>query len=115
MTIDTSAASNKKFDSLSLTDNYGNSYLFVRSRKGFFNIAKCEVLTDGHIDENDGLVPKAILFTNEEVADLLAESEERARRLERIESLLEEWVNLRRGELRKAKHRLALQRKEAII
>jgi hypothetical protein len=111
-TENTSAALNKKFDSFSLTDKYGNTYLFVRSGKGFFNIAKCEVLTDGHVDEDDGLVPNAILFSNEEVADLLTESEERARRLESIESLLEEWINLRRGRSRKAKHRLRLQKQE---
>jgi hypothetical protein len=108
MTNNTSAALNKKFgDTFTLTDNYGNSHLFVRnwSRKGFFEIAKCEINTDGHIDDNDGLVPGAVLYTNEEVADLITESEERARRLENIESLLEEWINIRRSRSRKAKQK----------
>jgi hypothetical protein len=39
----TSASKNKNFDSFSLTDNIGNSYLFVRSTHGFSNIARYEV------------------------------------------------------------------------
>jgi hypothetical protein len=114
----TSAALNKKFsDSITLTDNFGNSYLFVRrwSGKGFFNIAKCEVLTDGKILDRDGVVPDAVLFSNEEVAELVIESEERTKCLENIESLLEEWINLRRSRSRKANHRPnQLQKKEVV-
>lgn len=117
MTTYTSAASNKRFDSFSLTDAFGNSYLFVRNysnNKKWFNIAKCEVNTDGHIDENDGLIPHAIPVHAEEVAALLAESEARALQLERIESLLEEWIELRRSRSRRAKQRLRLQKQEVV-
>lgn len=50
----------------SLTDNDGNYYLFVRSfnqkRKGFFNIAKCEVLVkDKSIPKGyAGIIPDAV-------------------------------------------------------
>ena len=103
-----------KFNTLSLTDNFGNSYLFVRTERGFFNIAKCEVLTDGKVPDRDGsVVPNAIPFHDEEVAYLVAEAEARAEKLENIESLLERWIDLRRHRSRKAKRgKLRLQKKE---
>lgn len=77
----TFACKNKKFDSFSLTDNIGNSYLYVRTGKNWYNVAKCEVCTDGHIDDNDGLVTDAIPVHAEEVAYLVAESEARKEQL----------------------------------
>lgn len=120
MTTNSSSAAKSKSLSLigntiSIPDGYGNSYLLIRSwnRKGFYNIARREVLTDGKIPNRDGLIPDAIFFTNEEVADLLTESEERTRRLENIDSLLGEWLGLRRSRSRRTKQRLhQLQRKE---
>lgn len=115
-----SAAKNKKFDNfsltgntISLTDAFGNSYLFVRSysnSKRWHNIAKCEINTDGPIDENDGLVPDAVPFHAEEVAYLLAQAEEYQEHLEQLDSLLEESINLRRFRSKQKLKRL--QRKE---
>jgi hypothetical protein len=113
--INTSAASNKKFHSFTLTDGYGNSRLFVPrgNGKGFFEIARCEVLADGNVPNRDGVLPNAILWSNEEVADLLTEIESRERRLESIESLLKEWLGLRRARSRRAKQKpKQLQKKE---
>lgn len=101
---------NKTERGFSLTDNVGNSYLFVWTWYRWFNIAKCEVNTDGHIDDNDGLVPDAIPFHPEEVAYLLSEADERAQQLERVESLLEEWISLRRSKSRRVKQGGRLQR-----
>ena len=108
-----SASKYKNCDNFTVTDNFGNTYLFVRSGKGFFNIAKCEVNTDGHIDDNDGLIPNAVPYHPEEVAYLVAEAEERQRCLESIESLVEELIDVRRSKSRKAKAGLKqIQRKE---
>lgn len=111
----TSVALNKKiFDNFTVTDNFGNTYLFVRSGKGFFNIAKCEVNTDGHIDDNDGLVPNAIPVHAEEVAYLVAQTEEYNRRLVSAEASLRDYVEFRRAWSRKPdkKGKLQLQKKE---
>ena len=109
----TSAA---RFNTFSLTDNLGNSYFFVRSlrkQKGFFNIAKCEVLIDGKVPDRDGLVPDAVFFTNEQVADLITQSEAHTQRLENVQSSLEQWIDLRCSRSRKAKQgKLRLQKKE---
>lgn len=115
----TKAASYKKCNSLFITA-FGTSYLFVRdycNDRKWFNIAKCEVNTDGHVDENDGLISDAIRVHAEEVAYLLAESEAREEQLRKVESLSKELIGLRRARSRKAKHRPhQLQRKkEAII
>lgn len=100
------SAKNIKLDTIILTDNFGNSYLLVWTGKRWFNTARCEVNTDGqHIDDNDGLVPNAIPVHPEEVAYLIAEAEARARQLEKVESLLEQWINLRRSKSRKARQR----------
>lgn len=105
----TIAARNKKFNTLYLTDEYDNSLLLVRSwnRKGFYNIARYEVFTDGKVANRDGLIPDATFFTNEEVADMLTKSEERERRLENIESLMKEWIRFRQSwsAKSKSKHR----------
>jgi len=104
-----------------MTDSYiislGNKFaVFIRTENTWWDATECNPLTDGHVDENDGFLVNAKRISNEFVADLVAESEERAQRLESIESLLEEWISLRRSRSRRAtKHRLALQRKEAII
>lgn len=118
----TSASKNKKFDTFSLTDNDGNSYLFVRSfnqnqkRKGFFNIAKCGVLAkDKSIPKGyAGIIPNAVWFSDEEVAGLVAQEEERVERLGRAESLLREWIDFRRSWLRRPTKggKLRLQKKE---
>lgn len=111
----TSATFNKKFHSFTLTDGYGNSRLFVPrgNGKGFFEIARREIPTDGRIPNRDGVILDAVLWSDEEVADLLTEIEERERRLKNIESLLEEWLGLRRSKSRRTKQRLhRLQKKE---
>ena len=118
----TSASKNKKFDSFSLTDDIGNSYLFVRSfnqkRKGFFNIAKCEVLAkDKSIPKGyAGIIPDALWFSDEEVADLVAQVKQRAERLERAEAALREWIEFRRSWSRKAKQdgKFRLQKNEVV-
>jgi hypothetical protein len=103
----TLAVKNKKIpQSYSITDNFGNSFLFVRTWDKWYNIAKCEINTDGHIDDNDGLVPNAVLFHPEEIAYLIAEQQERLQSLERIELLLEEVIALR---LSKSKRRAISQ------
>lgn len=94
MTSSYSSSNYKKYDNFTVTDNFGNTYLFIRSGKGLFNIAKCEVNTDGHIDDNDGLVPNAVPFHPEEVAYLVAQEEERYASLERIDALLKELIKL---------------------
>lgn len=115
MTNNTSAPKNKKITSISLTDNLGNDYLFVRTEgKGWFNIAKHEVLTDSRIDPKYGLIPYAVHYTDEQVAELLAEAEERQDRLERTEASLREWIEFRQAWSRKPskKGKLSLQKKE---
>lgn len=109
------AAKYNKFDNFTITDNFGNSYLFVRTGKRWFNIAKCEVNTNGYVDDDDGLVPNAVPFHPEEVAYLVAEAEERDRSLESIESLLEEWINLRCSKSRKANHRPHQLQKQEVV
>ena len=112
-------ANNKKFNTFSLTDIEGISYFFVRSlgkRTGFFNISKYEVLAK---DSNTpkgyaGIIPDAAWFSDEEVADLVAEEEARNQRLQRIETLLKEWIDIRRSRSKSAKERLSLQKKEVI-
>ena len=47
--------------------------VFVRTDTGrFFKISDCLIDTDGHIDENDGLVPGAIEVRAQNVAELYA-------------------------------------------
>jgi hypothetical protein len=82
----------------------------VRTESRFFDITDCNILTDGHIDDNDGLIPNAIEVTSQEVADLVAQSEARSEQLESVESLLKEWIEIRRARLRRAKNRLLLQK-----
>jgi hypothetical protein len=114
-----SSTSHKKFDNLTVTA-FGTSYLFVRTGKDskgndrWFNIAKCEINTDGHVDDNDGLVPDAVPVHAEEVAYLVAEAEERQRRLARAEESLRDWIDFRRDWSGKAnkKGKLSLQKKE---
>lgn len=116
----TIAAEYKKCHSLSVTDCFGNSYLFVRTGKDrngndrWANIAKNEVNTDGHIDDNDGLVPNAVPFHAEEVAYLVAQAEEYNRRVASAEASLRDYVEFRRAWSRKPnkKGKLLLQKKE---
>ena len=89
------------------------SRVFIRTESRFFDITGCkQVLADGHIDDNDGLIPDAIQVSAQEVADLVAESRARAEQLQRVESLVREWIELRQSRSRKAKRRLQLQKKE---
>jgi hypothetical protein len=96
--------------------NLKNKHLeIIRTEKRFFDISDCQVQTNGGIGGNDGLVSDAVEVSAQEVADLVTESEERARRLESVESLLEQWINNRRALSRKAtKYRLQLQKHEVV-
>jgi hypothetical protein len=95
-------------DTISVTDKFGNSCLFVRTWDRWFNIAKCEV-------RPDGLIPDAVFFSNEEVDDLVAQSEEYQERLARTEASLRKWIDFRNAWSRKGKGKLLLQKKEARI
>jgi hypothetical protein len=114
-----SVASNKKVnpDTLFVTA-FGTSYLFVRTGKyakgndRWFNIARCEINTDGHVDDNDGLIPDAVFYSNEEVAELVAQYEEHQERLAKAEASLREWIEFRRSWSRKGKRKLRLQKQE---
>jgi len=103
------AAQNKypSFKPFAVTDEWGNSYLYVRSvtGKGFFNIAKCEV-------NIDGMVPDAALFSNEEVAYLLGLSEDYQDHLARVETSLREWIDFREAWSRKGKRKTPIQKQE---
>jgi hypothetical protein len=113
----TYSTNNKRFNTFSLSDNEGNSYLFVRSlgkRKGFFNIAKCEINSNGHIDDNDELIPDATWFSDEEVAELVGQSEKYQERLARAEAALREWIDFRNTWARKGRRKLSLQKKEVV-
>ena len=71
----------------------GNKELhFIRACTGiFYDITNCSILTDGHIDGNDGLVPDAIPVSDYYVADLVAKSKAKAnRRASRIRKLQRE-------------------------
>jgi hypothetical protein len=107
MTVSTYSTKNKKFDNFTVTDNLGNIYLFVRSSKGFFNIAKCEINTDG-------LIPNAVWYSDEEVAELVAQHEEHNERLAKAKKSLTEYVNFRNAWSRKGKRKLKLQKQEAV-
>jgi hypothetical protein len=106
--------------SFSLTDNDGRNYPFVRSfnqkRKGWFNIAKCEIIAkDKSVPKGyAGIIPDAVWFSDEQVADLVAQVEERAERLERAEVALREWIAFRQAWSRKPnkKGKLRLAKKE---
>lgn len=113
----TYSTSNKRFNTFFLTDNEGNSYLFVRSlgkRKGFFNIAKREVIAkDKSIPKGYvGIIPDAVWYSDEQVAELVAASEEHQRRLVRAKASLKEWVAFRETWSRKGKRLLQLQKRE---
>ena len=60
-------------------------------------------MTDGRVPDGYGIIPDAVPFHPEEVAYLVAEAEERDGSLEGIESLLEQWIDIRRFRSRKAK------------
>jgi hypothetical protein len=110
----------KNLHTFRLSDNFGNSYFFVRSfnrnRKGFFNIAKCEILAkDKSIPKGyAGIIPDAAWFSDEQVAELVGQQKERTERLERVESLLWEYIDFRQSCLRKPskKGKLRLQKTE---
>jgi hypothetical protein len=113
-----SATSNKNFDDFPLIDIHGRKHRFRRSqnRKGYYDILDCYPLTDGRVPNRDGLLPDAIYYTNEEVADLITQAEERQRRLEKTEQSLKEYIEFRRSWFRKpgkgGKVRLQKQKKE---
>ena len=98
-----------------IKDGNKNSH-FIRTCTGkLYDITGCSILTDGRIDENDGLVPSAILLSNEEVADLVAESEARTQQLEIVETLLKEWIEIRKARSRRAKQRLQQLQKQEVV
>ena len=91
-------------------------YDIIRTCTGrLYDITNCSILTDGHIDTNDGLVPDAIPISAQEVADLVAESEARTQQLERVETLLKEWIEIRKARSRRAKQRLQQLHKQEVI
>lgn len=119
----TCAASYKKYDadSISLKDYSGNDYLFVRSlsgkKKGWFNIAQCPVSTDGRYPNRDGLVLGATWYSDEDVLDMLLDSEqtpEQLEQLERLDKLLAAWIFIRRSVsgLASFKRKVTRQKKE---
>jgi hypothetical protein len=91
--------------------------LFIRTGKDdkgndrWYNIAKCEILTDGHINDNDGLIPNAIPVHPEEVAYLVVQQEER---LAKAEASLREYIDFRKAWIRRPskKGKLTLQKQE---
>jgi hypothetical protein len=109
--------SNKKFDDFQLIDIHGRNHRFRRARngKGFFDILDCYPLTDGRVPGLDGVLPDAIYYTNEEVADFITQAEQRQARLERAESALREYIKFRQSWLRKGKRKLSLQKKEVSL
>lgn len=89
-------------------------HAFIRTENRFFDItAACQPLANGHIDDN-GLIVDAIEVSAQEVADLVAGSQARGERLQKIESLLREWIEVRRARLGRAKQkqRFRLRRRE---
>jgi hypothetical protein len=91
------SSKNKKFNNFTVTNNFGNTYLFIRSGgKGFFNIAKCEVLAKNRCIPKGyaGIIPAAVPFHPEEVAYLIAQEEERYAIPESIDALLKELINV---------------------
>jgi hypothetical protein len=58
-----------------------------------YDITNCSILVDGHIDENNGLIPNAIPVSDSYVAELLAKSKPRrkASKMKRLPK--EEAVN----------------------
>lgn len=69
-------------DYLFIKDGNKNSH-FIRTCTGrLYDITNCRnsILTDGHIDENDGLIPNAIRISDSYVVELMAKSESRAKR-----------------------------------
>lgn len=89
---------------------------FIRTESGWSDVSKCHVLTDGEISNRDGLVPDAVRVSDSDVAELFAESNVRTEQLQRIESLLREWIEIRKARSRRAnqKQRLSLQKKEVV-
>ena len=110
-----------RFNTFSLTDNFGNSYLYVRTGKDkrtgkdrWFNITKREVFTDGNVPDRDGLIPDAVPVHPEEVAYVVAQAEVHQERLARAESALREWINFRNAWAMKGKRKLAIQKQEVV-
>jgi hypothetical protein len=112
----TSKSQNKNFDDFLLMDIHGRNHRFRRTRngKGYFDILDCYPLTDGRVPGLDGVLPDAIYFTNEEVADFITQAEQRQARLERAESALRERIDFRNAWARKSKRKLSLQKKEVV-
>lgn len=109
------AAGDKKFDDFYLTDSNHKKHRFVRSsrkKKGFFDVEGYPVLTDRSIEGNNGVVPDAIWYSDEEVAELVAQHEEYQGRLKRAETSLRQWVDFRESWSRNGRRKLKLQRKE---
>jgi hypothetical protein len=63
-----------------------------------------------------GIIPDAVWFSDEDVANLVAQEEERVERLERAEAALREWIDFRQAWSRKPskKGKLQLQKKEVV-
>lgn len=90
-------------------------FWYVRTDSGkFFDITGCEPLTNGRIDECDGLLLSAKEVSPQFVADLVAEAERRNGQLQTVETLLREWIKIRRARVRRAKQRLSIQKKEVV-
>lgn len=95
---------------LSFPDN--KTHLVVRTESRFFDITDRPINHDGHIDDNNGLIPDAVEIPTQTVADLYAEEIVRNERLGKIETLLMQWLDIRRARLRRAKESLKLQKQE---
>src|SRR5918996_3977353 len=104
MTSNTCAANNKNFDDIPLTDIHGRKHYFKRAsnKPGYFDIQDCQPLIDGRVPGRDGVLPSAVYYTNEEVADFITQAEVRQRRLEDAEAALRGWIEFRQAWSRKA-------------
>lgn len=99
-----------------MTDSYyvrvnNKSRVFKRTESGFYDI------TDWVPDRDGALLHNARRVSDVEVAELVAQEEDRRARLERAEASLREWIEFRRAWQRKpskrGKLRLQKMKKEA--
>lgn len=68
-------------------------YWFVRTEKHWFDFTNRQILTDGSIEDNDGLVPIAEVVSSEYVAELVAKSSKTRAKVSRIEKLRKELLS----------------------
>jgi hypothetical protein len=96
----------------------GRTFLSTEKEGGcrIYDITKCKeprhdvgTLDNGIID---GVLLDAVRVSEEELADLLTESEEHQRRQARAKASLKEWIEFRQTWSRKRKRKLPLQNKE---